>query len=333
VDRISKAFPGRTAPFSSAAAAHFWFEWRSSGFLLPLLVGATLIVVIAPLSWYMRDGGGNTMRILAATLAMPIALALPVGKALSKPEWWSNEMFIPSFVAVRPLTNADFVITKMKVAALSAAISWLMVGGFISVWLGLWANLDTLNYLRVLLWIFYGHSLYPQYGLAILLLVTGHLLTWRFLVSSLWLGLSGNKKLFTTTAIPYGFALVFVLAIGVILPHNEVSIQGWIFNGFGLVLPTIVRIAAVAVAAKFWFAAWTWREAHRTHVQQYLVLWLCGTAAWAAFGLLLWDGVLQVVPSDSHQFRSLVILCSLLAVPFARIGLAPGSLARNRHRA
>jgi len=333
VDRIFDALPRRTAPFSSAAAAHFWFEWRSSGFLLPLLVGATLIAVICPLSWYMRSDGGNTMRILAATLAMPIALALPVGKALSKPEWWSNEMFLPSFVAVRPLTNADFVITKMKVAALSAAISWLMVGVFISVWLGLWANLDTFNYLRVLLWVFHGHSLYPQYALAILILVTGGLLTWRFLVLSLWLGLSGSKKLFTTTALPYGFALVFALAFGVILPQNEESILGWMFKDFGVVLPTLVRIAAVIVAAKFWIAAWSWRDAQRMHVQRYLALWLCCTAAWVAFGLLLWDGILQVVPSDSHQLRSLMILCALLAVPFARLGLAPGSLARNRHRA
>jgi hypothetical protein len=292
-----------------------------------------LIVVIGPFSWYMRNDGGNTMRILVATLAMPMALALPVGKAISKPDWLSNDMSVPSFVAVRPLTNADFVITKMKVAALSAAISWLLVGVFISVWLSLWASMDRLNLLRVLLWTYYGRSVYPQYVLAILLLVTGILLTWRFLVSSLWLGLSGNKKLFSTTAIPYGFALVFVLAFAVIFPRNEESILDWMFSGFGVVLPTLVRIAAVAVAAKFWIAAWSWRDAHRMHVRQYVALWLCGTAALIAFGLLLWAGVLQIVPSDNHQLRSLVILCALLAIPFARLGMAPGSLARNRHRA
>ena len=333
VDRVSAVLPRHTAPFTSASAAHFWFEWRSSGFLLPLLVGATLIVVIGPVSWFMRNDGGNTMRILAATLAMPMALALPVGKALSKPQWWSNEMSMPSFVAVKPLTNADFVVTKMKVAALSAAISWLLVGVFISVWLGLWANLDTFNYLRTLAWIFYGRSVYPQYGLAILLLVTSFLLTWRFLVSSLWLGLSGSKMLFSTTALPYGFALVFVVAFGVILPRNEESVLGWMYNGFGVVLPTLVKIAAVMVAAKFWIAAWSWRDAERMYVQRYLALWLGCTSAWVAFGLLLWDGILQVVPSDSHQLRSLIVLFSLLAFPFARIGLAPESLARNRHRA
>lgn len=333
VDRLSDVLPRRTAPFSSAAAAHFWFEWRRSGFLLPLLVTATLIVAIAPLSWLMRDDGGNTIRILLATLAMPLALSLPVGKAISKPDWSSNDMFIPSFIAVRPLTNADFVITKMKVAALSAAISWLLVGAFVLVWFGMWASWDRLNLHRTLLWTFYGRAVYPQYVLAILLMVTGFLLTWRFLVSSLWLGLSGNKKLFSMTALPYGFALVFVLAFAVILPRNEDSILNWMFSGFGVILPTLVRIAAIAVVVKLWIAAWSWRDAHRNHVRRYLVLWLCGTSALIAFGLLLWAGVLQAIPSDSHQLRSLVILCALLAIPFARLGLAPGSLARNRHRA
>jgi len=333
VERITDMLPRRTAPFSSAAAAHFWFEWRRSGFLLPLLVGATLIFVIGPLSWYMRNDGGNTMRILLATLTMPMTLALPVGKALSKPDLWSNDMSIPSFVAVRPMSNEDLVITKMKVAGLSAGTSWLLVGVFVSVWFGLWASWDGLNLLRVLLWTFHGRSVYPQYGLAVLLLVTGILLTWRFLVSSLWLGLSGNKTLFSTTALPYGFALVFVLAFWVILPQNEESIQAWMFRGFGQTLPTLVRIAGVAVVAKYWMAAWSWRDAHRKRVRQFLALWLCGTAALIAFGLLLWAGVLQIVPSDSHQLRSLVILCALLGIPFARLGLAPGSLARNRHRA
>lgn len=330
-ERLSALLPRRTTAFSSPAAAHFWFEWRRSGFMLPLLVAAMLIVVIGPLSWFMRNDGGNTMRILLAALALPMALAFPVGKGFSKPDWRSNDMSVPPFVAVRPLATADIVMTKMKVAAVSAMISWLLVVVFTLMWFGLWASWDGLNMLRTLLWSFYGRSSYPQYGLAVLLLVTGTLLTWRFLVSSLWLGLSGNRKLFATTAIPYGFAPAFALAFAFIL-NSEESIVGWMFHGFGEALPTLVQIAALAVAARFWFAAWSWRDVDRVRVRQYLVLWGCGTVLWIAFGLLLWFGVRYIVPSDSHQLRSLFILGALLAMPFGRIGLAPGSLARNRHR-
>ena len=38
--RIAEAAPTRRRPFASPAAAHFWFEWRSSGMVLPALVGS-----------------------------------------------------------------------------------------------------------------------------------------------------------------------------------------------------------------------------------------------------------------------------------------------------
>ncbi len=330
VERASDVAPRRRKDFNSAAAAHFWFEWRRSGFMLPLLVGAMLVAVIGPLS--LGDDGGGTVRILIAVLAMPMVLAFPVGKAFSKPDLWSSDMSVPSFVAVRPISTDDLVETKMKVAAVSAAVSWLLVCAFIALWFGLWASLDGLNMIRLLLWAVYGHSMYPQYALVILSLAAAMLMTWRFLVSSLWLGLSGNRALFATTAIPYSLAPIFVLAFAILIPGNEDSILSWMYRGFGSVLPTLVRIAAIAVTSKLWIAAWSWRDINRVRVRQYLFLWICGTLVLVAFALVSWAGLRYIVPSDSDQLRSLLVLCALLVIPFARLGLAPGSLARNRHR-
>jgi hypothetical protein len=324
--------PQRTAAFSSPAAAHFWFEWRRSGFMLPMLVAALLVLVFGPVSWGMRDDGNDTMRILLAVMAMPIVLAFPVGKAVSKPDWRANDMGLPSFVAVRPLATADLVVTKMKVAAASAAVSWLLVCGFVAVWFGLWASWDGLNLVRVLLWSLYGRSVYPQYGLAVLALAAGMLVTWRFLVASLWCGLSGNRKLFAGTALAYSVGLVLLLVFATISSRVDESIREWIFNGFGNVLPVLVRIGAIAVIAKFLLAAWFWRKTERRFVRQYLAVWLAGTLALIAFALLFWAGVRYLVPADSRQLRSLFIFGAILALPFARIGLAPAALARNRHR-
>jgi len=331
-ERVFEALPRRTKAFATPASAQFWFEWRRSGFMLPMLVGAMLILVIAPLSWIMRDDGGNTMRILLAVMAMPIVLAFPVGKAFSKPDWRSNDMGLSSFIAVRPLATADLVVTKMKVAAASAAISWLLVCGFVAVWFGLWASWDRLNMFRVVLWSLYGRSAYPQYGLAILSLAAGMLLTWRFLISSLWLGLSGNRKLFAGSAVAYILAGVSMLVFAAISSTNNGSVQDWMFRGFGNVLPDLVRIVAIAVIAKFMIAAWSWRSTDHRRVREYLAVWLCGTLALIAFVLLFWAGARHLVPSDSHQLRSLLILGAILAFPFARLGVAPMSLARNRHR-
>ena len=69
----------------------------------------------------------SVSRVLAATLAMPLMLAAPVGKAFSKPELWSADLGLSAFIAVRPLATHEMVAIKMNVAAASAALSWLLV--------------------------------------------------------------------------------------------------------------------------------------------------------------------------------------------------------------
>jgi len=48
--------------------------------------------------------------------------------------------------------------------------------------------------------------------------------------------------------------------------------------------------------------------------------------------LLFWNVVRIYVALDIDRFLSLIILVSLLAIPLARVGYAPWSLAQNRHR-
>ena len=104
VGRVADAWPRRRSGFASPAAAHFWFEWRSSGMALPALVGGVLLVVNVPFSWLVRHDPGETMRLLLGTLATPIVLAIPAGMAFSRPTLWSDDLSVPSFMAVRPLS-------------------------------------------------------------------------------------------------------------------------------------------------------------------------------------------------------------------------------------
>ena len=121
------ALPRHRKPFASPAAAQFWFEWRCSGLVLPVLVGGVLVAVVAPLSWFSRADASGSLRLLLGTLATPIMLAIPVGMAFARPTFWSEDLSVPAFVAIRPLTDEQIVAIKMKVAAASVAISWLLV--------------------------------------------------------------------------------------------------------------------------------------------------------------------------------------------------------------
>ena len=84
------------------------------------------------MSWLVRSNSEDSFRLLLAALAAPVVLAVPVGIAFSKPTFWSEDLGVPAFVAVRPLSSEDFVAIKVKVAAASAALTWLVVLVFLT---------------------------------------------------------------------------------------------------------------------------------------------------------------------------------------------------------
>ena len=54
----------------------------------------------------------------------------------------------------------------------------------------------SVSQLAIQLWAFHEHSVASVYGIVALVLIAGVFLTWRFLVSRLWSGLSGSRPLF-----------------------------------------------------------------------------------------------------------------------------------------
>lgn len=322
---IAEATPTRRRAFANPAAAHFWFEWRSSGMVLPVLVGGVLLVVIIPMSWLGRGNAEDTFRLLLAALAAPIMLAVPVGIAFSKPTFWSEDLAVPAFVAVRPLSSEDLVAIKVKVAAVSTVLSWAVVVVFLTVWLSLWANLDPLSRLAIQLWAFHGRSIAAVYGIAALVVIAGMFLTWRFLVSRLWSALSGMRPMFVGSVV----AIVVLITAG--LAYDARRLPGWLLGDPARLAP-VVWIAAVSVIAKYWLAAYAWRGVASHYLRVYLLLWLAATASFLTLAIVVWGIVRIYLPVDVDRLRSVVVLLALLAVPLARLGLAPSWLARNRHR-
>jgi hypothetical protein len=322
---VADALPSRRSTFASPAAAQFWFEWRTSGLALPVLVAGVIVVVIAPLSWLMRGAASETVRLLVGTLATPIIFAIPVGMAFAKPTFWSEDLSVPAFVAVRPLRAEDVVAIKAAVAALSVVVSWLVVLAFLVIWLPLWAHLESLSRLAIQMWAFYGRSVWPVYGIAALVVIAGMFLTWRFMVVRLWSGLSGSRRLFVASVISVVFAAVAGTAF------DAGQLPGWILENPRRVT-LAVWILAVVVIAKYSLAAYAWRRVSRRYVRQYLPVWLAGTTCFVALGLVFWGTARIGVASDDYRVPGLLILVALLAVPLARLAVAPSALARNRHR-
>jgi hypothetical protein len=325
VTGVVDALPARRRRFAGPAAAQFWFEWRTSGLALPVMAAGVIVVVIAPLSWTMRGDAGDTMRLLLGTLATPIILSIPIGMAFAKATFWSEDLSVPAFVAIRPLSADDVVAIKASVAALSVAIAWLVVLSFLVVWLSLWAKLDALTPLADRMWVFYGRSVWPVAGIAALVVIAGMFLTWRFMVVRLWSGLAGNRRLFVASVI----AVVVAAIAGIAFEAGQ--LPGWLLEDPRRLTPA-VWILVLLVVAKYTVAAYAWRRVSARYVRQYLPIWLAGTASFIALGFVLWGTARTDLAPDDYRLPGLLVLLGLLAVPLARLAVAPSALARNRHR-
>src|SRR5262249_47686456 len=142
----------------------------------------------------------------------------------------------------------------------------------------LWGNLEWLRRAGLLIQETYGSSLLPPFAIALLLLVAGVVLTWRFLVGGLWLGLSGNKKAFVASTLPYAsFPFVFIIGLLVLsgLPRSLPD-----FTNIDLDwIPVFEVIATLAVIVKFALWVFSWRDAAVERADQYFFFWAGGTVA------------------------------------------------------
>jgi hypothetical protein len=290
----------------------------------------------------MRDEETIVLWILPQILAMPVVLSAALGKGFSKPDFWSRSLAISSFLAARPLETGEMVVAKMKAAALSAVMTWMLIIAFLCLWLPLWAKLDQLSMLRIGFWMVEGHSVFPQYVVAGLIIVAGILLTWKFLVNGLCIGLSGNRRLYIGSVAVYSLVASVGIAGFVVLLEHDQKFMAWVRYDPNGLLSILEWIVTISVICKFWLAAFSWRRISRARTVQYLLQWIGATSLLWILAKLVWaDGCLtlslmsflDLLPLDVYRLKHFLILLAFVTIPIARLGFAPSALARNRHGA
>jgi hypothetical protein len=255
---------------------------------------------------------------------MPLVLAFAIGKGFIRPEFWSANLSFPSFLAIRPLSNGDFVVCKMKVAALSAALAWLLVFGFVAIWISLCSDATQLKGVFYLFRVMYPHS-----WLVIIILSAAGLMvfTWRCLVGSLWTGLSGNALRYIGSICGQGVvAVLLFIACGIWSDTIDSQIKNHPNVVKSIAISAIGWTLAALVILKLWLAVFAWSKITPGRSRQYLLIWSGATLC------LVMLGILATPLADTYRCEHLFILAALLLMPFARLGLAPFSLAKNRHR-
>ena len=146
--------------------------------------------------------------------------------------------------------------------------------------------------------------------------------TWKQLVQSLYIGLSGREWLVKSSAF-LTLALLCIVAPLAIWIDETPAVRSALWNGFPLIL-------AVLVCLKLFAAT---RVAVRLHDSRLLSdrTLITGAACWLVgvlglYGVLAWFFSTPLVPNY------LFVLVAILEIPLARLSAASLALAWNRHR-
>ena len=121
---------------------------------------------------------------------------------------------------------------------------------------------DAVSQLAIQWWAFHEHSVLSVYGTVALILIAGVVLTWRFLVSRLWSGLSGSRPLFMASVM----SVVLVVIAGMVFAADR--LPGWVLDDPAR-MAGVVWLMSIAVVAKCWLAAYSWRRVSARHLRQY----------------------------------------------------------------
>lgn len=309
--RFSRRAQANTgSPFRSAARAQLWFEWRQYGWSLPAMVG---IVVPCELTllFIFSETPVIVFETLAAALLTPPFMAAFVAAMVGRST---------PFLGTRPSTTVSLIAAKLKVAALSACIAWMIVIAAIPIAVRLSGTSPL-----VMEWMRDGADIFgmPRFvTLALLGLAALLASTWKQLVQSLYIAISGREWLVRTSVFLPLTVLAVAFPLGHWILHSKVAIAA-LWNTFPWILGMLVFFKLCA-------AAWIAMRLHDRRLLSDRTL-ILGAAAWdvavfALFGLFRW-----VVPGILFQ-NYFLALVAILLIPLARLSAAPLALASNRHR-
>lgn len=317
---IADVLPRPRDHFSSPGRAQVWFEWRRHGRSLPALVGLLLPFELA-LLWLAKGATAFVFEILFLALITPPFMAAFTAWTVSQPNPQVRDSYgVPPFIATRPLTSAELIAAKLKMAMWSTLAAWLVVlvaTPLALEWSGTWSVV--IERVRRM------HNAIgtPRAATVVLLILAGFIVaTWKQLVQSLHIGLTGRAWIVKGSVL---LTLTLLILLGPIVEWiiDSPSVQRALWNALPLILAVLVGIKMSAAA---WIA--TRLDRRRLLGDRALVL---GAACWCVAVLALY-AVLVWFFSTPFVARYVLALIAILAVPLARISAASLALAWNRHR-
>jgi hypothetical protein len=310
--------PSRREHFASPARAQAWLEWRHHGRALPAWV-AILLPFELSLLW-VAGVAPLVLVILLGALFTPVFIAAFAAATVRQSNPYARDSYgVSPFIATLPLTSAALIAAKLKATIWSTAAAWLLV--LVAIPLALLLS-DTWPMVIERARRINDAMGTPRAVVLVLLIASGFIAaTWKQLMQSLYIGLTGRARLIKGSVF---LTLTFLFLLG--------PLAQWLTDHerLGALWSALPLILAILVFFKMTAAAGIAARLYRTRLLSDRAL-VAGAAGWCAavltlYGLLVWFFSTPFVP------RYLLALVTILAIPLARLSAAPLALAWNRHR-
>jgi polyhydroxybutyrate depolymerase len=306
----------RRPPFTSAARAQFWFEWRQHGRSLPVWVAIVLPFELALLF----IAGADSPRLVTGTLAA-ILLTPPFLAAFTAPpvREAGGGAGLSTFAATRPLATITLAAARLKTALASTLVTWLVVFAVVPLALagsGSWSvAVDRLR------WMADGVG-WPYTSItAVLVLAALMVSTWKQLVQAQTIGLAGH-----TWMVKASVLVRLSLLIAVVLLLDWVGNRSGIATLWSAAPWVLAGLALVKTGAAAWIAT-RLVPAGVLGTDRLVAL----AAGWLAAVLALYGVLVWLVSTPPLLPRYLPALIALFAVPVVRPAAALMTVAWSRH--
>jgi hypothetical protein len=323
-ERIVSAVPHPKVTPKTPDAALFWFEWRRSGFVLPMAVLLITALILGPVLSITGRGDSKTLWAEMWLFIMPMLMAFPIGLGFGKPDFWSLDLALSPFAATRPVTSAQFLGAKLKTAACSTLLAWTLLILVAPTFIYATCKTDHWEHLQRSSAMLYSPT--SQWLLPILMIVAAVLITWSLLVAGIWLGYSGRPGFYYSMTV-VGLTVFVTAFFYVIWWLDHPRSRGETLVGM---LPWMPWVLAIVVTFKAFTSVMCVRELrHRRLVSDhgvtsYACAWLGATICLVIFASLLSPRI--------GWFRDTAIIAAFVAIPTCTIAAAPFTISWNRHQ-
>jgi hypothetical protein len=324
IDRVLSWLPRRRSPFSSAADAQLWFEWRGKAMFLcfVLLIAMLGLLILWPVPKAVQFDGGAAASFYAALPFVTLCAAWSMGFSLAYTDYLSISIRsgLSSFVTARPMSSGDIVMAKLKAAGLVTITTGLLFAAFAVPVFNLphWflSSAD------------HGFPSFSEFVrqnrqlmLAIshpVIILTALFVMWATMVDSLALGLKPRQAQLTQSVLKVAVIITALMLIAWTLetPRGRrflVNALPWV-AGLMIVWKVATTFAAMLRARRFYSGR---------QLAVVIALWLTTTLLLSWTAAILW--------TDTPIIDRVIVAFAAWLLPGAALARAPLNLDRSRH--